>query len=713
MTIRQSLLLSLTFILTFTSAAILAVAAFVGVRGAEDLTRSVIEATETRLSEEVDRFLEEVERDVLVTLDWMRSNDLGPSDYEYLNRFFQPLIESTPQLSSVLIARSDGSEYSILQDPADPNKWQNRVLRPTDWGDQALLRYWDTRTGAADEQFGNLDYDPRARPYYRVAVTSDSGGVVSWTAPYIFFVTRDPGITGGAYWVTPGSTDTIVVAFNLLLLDLSSITSQASVSENGFAFALSTITTEESARLVGVPGSGTMLSTDEIRRRLLPDSSVVAKPDEVPALPAADRFEPAPLSRAVEMWSSEGRKTGAISYQIDGDRWWASFRAHDLGSHTMWIAVAAPETDFIGDLVALVRQVGLVALLAFVAAVLLATWLAHRFARPLEALAHSSAQITRLDLRSDLPIESRLKEIKGLAEQQERMRVALDSFTRYMPVEIVRRLMERGEAARIGGQRRVITILFTDIEGFTTIAESHSAEETTEHLTDYFELILDIIRHHRGEVNQLMGDGVVAYWGAPAANPDHASHAVRAILECKAQLDKLNPQWEAEGKPGLPTRFGMATGEVVVGNVGSPSRLAYVAVGDPANLASRIEGLNKFYGTRLLVAGDTRDRTGNEFEWRQVDGVRAKGKSKVVELYEPLGYSGAVSPERLTFRDGYEAALREYRSGKFADALRHLDDIAARNKDDESVRRLRRLSEEYVRASPPDGWDGVTDYYAK
>ncbi len=165
------------------------------------------------------------------------------------------------------------------------------------------------------------------------------------------------------------------------------------------------------------------------------------------------------------------------------------------------------------------------------------------------------------------------------------------------------------------------------IAGFTPISEGLTPEELAAHMSEYFEGLIETIHRHGGEVNQLLGDGALSFWGAPRHNPDHATQAVEAALEFKALLAELNSDWHARGKPALPTRFGMNTGEVMVGNVGSKSRIAYSAVGDAVNVASRIEGINKFYGTTILASGRVRDGdTDDRFEWRHVDSVRAKGK---------------------------------------------------------------------------------------
>jgi two-component system sensor histidine kinase/response regulator len=445
--IRQSLFASVIFLLLLTSAAILAVAAFAAIRGAEGLTRSVIDATEDRMSLEMERFLGEVERDLLIARDWAREHALIPTDTGQLNALFRPMIERSPQLSSILLSTSTGAEYMLLQDPGEPSRWVNRIVQRDLWGNRALFRRWDQATGESSESFEELEYDPRLRTYYRTAVQSDSGAVVAWTPPTVFFTTRDPGITAGAWWSNAQGSDTTVIAFDVLLLDLSRITTRASVSENGRAFIIASESPEDPPRIVGLPGSGVEVSDAELRTRLLRDSASLG-PDALPNLPNAVELGVASVSRSIAAWEGASRSEDPIRFDVDGDPWWASFRARPLGSHGIWVAVVAPESDFLGNVVALTRQVAVASFLALLVAIILATRMARSYARPLEALAESSTRISNLELDAVPPIRSRLAEIKELADEQERMRVALDSFSRYMPVEIVRRLVAQGKRQR-------------------------------------------------------------------------------------------------------------------------------------------------------------------------------------------------------------------------------------------------------------------------
>jgi adenylate cyclase len=394
---------------------------------------------------------------------------------------------------------------------------------------------------------------------------------------------------------------------------------------------------------------------------------------------------------------------------------WAGTREFRLGSDRSLLAVVAiPEDDL---LAAIVRQRQVI-LVVFAAALLLAGVtvlpLSRHFSEPLVELAENSKRIGELDLDPSEPIATNLLEVDQLAAEQERMRVALDAFSRYVPVEVVRGLLSRGDAARIGGVRRSITILFSDIVGFTSIAESMTPEALTAHLAEYFGDLMTAIREDgHGEVSQIVGDGVVAFWGAPALDSDHPVHAVEGLLRCLDRLEISNTRWEQRGLPALPTRFGLAAGPTVVGNVGAPTRLSYTAVGDSMNLASRVEGLNRFYGTLALATGELRDLTGERFAWRDVDRVRVKGKDVAVEIFEILGRSGEVADERLAFAARYEEALSAYRDRSFDSAIAILEGLVGEYPGDASVQRLLERCLLLRQRSPADDWDFTTRFTSK
>ncbi len=705
--IRQSLLFGLTLLILFTSSTILISSVIGAFRTSQDLTREVIDEAGLLVGGEVERYFKEVERSLRIVSIWAKTNELDPSNEQHLTPLLQPLIAESPRISSIMIADNSGAELMFLQDPLEPESWTTRLIDPKRWKDQAYIRKSNQHSGVLSEGLESYHYETKNRLYYQEAMAADNGGTIVWTQPSIFFVTHDPGMTAVTRW-TNTSGDSVIAAFDVLLLDVSRMTATTKISQRGSAFVF---LESDPHRLVGLPGDGNEMDDSKIRARLMPEMDKPVIADTSPELPVAGNSGIAPLDAAVRQWESNDRPNNSLRFKFEKENWWAHFSRISVGQNSFVVGTIAPQSDFLSGLDNSIRRIALVTLVAILLSSLLAIRLASSFARPLEALAEASRRIRDLDLSPGVATKSHFTEIQDLVDEQERTRLALDSFTKYMPVEIVRDLVAKGKAAKIGGDRREITILFTDIQGFTGIAESRTAEAVTELLTDYFETLLETIRANGGEVNQLLGDGLVAYWGAPVPFEDHANRAVKAILRCHEEITALGERFVKEGKPILPTRFGVATGEVMVGNLGSKSRLAYAAVGDTANLASRIEGLNRFYGTRLLVAEETRNQAGGDFEWRHVDGVRAKGKAMTVELYEPLGRKGFVHPEILRFRDIYQSALYEYRAGHFQSALQLLNSI--KGPKQLSIERLKGLSKQYLQAPPPVGWDGVTDYGVK
>jgi adenylate cyclase len=208
-----------------------------------------------------------------------------------------------------------------------------------------------------------------------------------------------------------------------------------------------------------------------------------------------------------------------------------------------------------------------------------------------------------------------------------------EMFSQYVPEAVVARLVEQPELMRLGGDARVLTLMFTDLANFTGMSERLSAEATVEVLTEYFNTMTPIIHRHGGTVDKFIGDAVMAFWGAPLDDPQHAVHAVQAAMDMQAAMAALSERLQARGLPSIAMRIGVHTGRVVVGNIGSQTRFSYTVIGDAVNLASRLEGANKEFGTGILLSGATAALLPANVSVRRLGTVQVKGKTEAVEVY--------------------------------------------------------------------------------
>ena len=209
------------------------------------------------------------------------------------------------------------------------------------------------------------------------------------------------------------------------------------------------------------------------------------------------------------------------------------------------------------------------------------------------------------------------------------------AFGLYVSPEVVDHVMAHPERLALGGERRRVTVLFTDLEGFTALTERLGAEQVTRILNLHFTSATAIIKRHGGTLNRFIGDAIMAMWGAPMDDPRQALHAVQAACEMQEDLGRLRSQLEAEGLPPIRMRIGIHTCTAVVGNLGSSDRFDYTAIGDGVNLAARLEGVNKLYGTGILLSGETMALLEGTPATRLVDRVIVKGKSQPVDIYTP------------------------------------------------------------------------------
>lgn len=698
----------MTLLILLTGGTILIATWIAGNATVNDLSKAIIARVADSIEADLETFFGSVRSSVRIGRDWAESGLVDATDVNQLNSLFVPILEQHPQLSSMMVATSNGVEYLLLRDALNPNVWTNRLVRADDWGQRVLNRTWNSSTGAREEEFGELDYDPRRRIWYQMALETRPGRDIAWTKPVIFFITKDPGITAATHTViTHGSPQTCVIAFDLLLMDISRFTTRHKVSENGMAFVVVEGAGTTELQVIGLPRREEYADAAAIREALIfvPPESAVA--DSEARLPPVEELGIPALNHALQQWSAASNTIDPFRFKSDGLTWWGGMRPFPLGEQSFWIGVIVPTRDLVGNIETTRRITIVISIAALLAAIVMAVVMARNYGKPLEALAGSSLRIRELDLEHEAAVESPLAEINQLADAQTQMLAALQSFSRYVPVDLVRELLKRGEVAQIGGRRESLTILFTDIRDFTTVAENTTPEQLATHMAEYFSEMLEVLQDFHATVDKFVGDALVAFWNAPNPTPDHATHAVAAVLACRERIADCNRSWVKRGLPSLPTRFGLALGEVVVGNIGAETRLSYTALGDTVNLAARLEGLNRVYGTEILVSEPVRDATGARFDWRFVDLVAVKGKAQAMSIYEPLDLAGTVDEATREFARNYERAWEMYRARRFADAADVLRRLQAQHGDEVSVMRLLNICERYLRNPPASDWDGV------
>ncbi|OGV58112.1 MAG: hypothetical protein A2283_16250 [Lentisphaerae bacterium RIFOXYA12_FULL_48_11] len=294
-----------------------------------------------------------------------------------------------------------------------------------------------------------------------------------------------------------------------------------------------------------------------------------------------------------------------------------------------------------------------------------------------------------------------------LLERHEKRKLR-NAFSTYVTPSIVKRVMEDPNMLKLGGQRRTMTAFFSDVAGFTAISEESTPEALVAMLNDYLDAMTGIIFKHEGTLDKYQGDGIMAFWNAPV---DQENHAYRA---CCAAIDSINcirndlhPRWKAEGKPLLSIRIGVNTGAMIVGNMGSRTRMNYTVMGDPVNLASRLESANKEYGTRVMISEFVMEHVNDSLVVRELDILRVKGKLKPVRVYEVLAKAGEVDEGMLSLLDAYNEGLKLYRAGCWKDAESAFASAIKICKDDGPSNMYFRRCREFVNAPPKPGWDGV------
>lgn len=285
-------------------------------------------------------------------------------------------------------------------------------------------------------------------------------------------------------------------------------------------------------------------------------------------------------------------------------------------------------------------------------------------------------------------------------------------FGQYVPPELVDEMAKDPEHYSMEGRNRELTVLFSDVRNFTTISEGLDPKELTQLMNAYLGEMTVVIRNNRGTLDKYIGDAIMAFWGAPVEDTEHAQHAVMSAMSMQQALRRLDEPFKARGWPELHIGVGINTGTMTVGDMGSPVRQAYTVMGDTVNTASRFEGLTKQYGVGILVGEGTRLAV-KDVVFREIDRVRPKGKGDPVAMFEPLGLAGEVGPGELDELALWQEALRLYRTQDWEGAERQLMGLSERSPACKLYEIYLGRVAHYRTHPPGESWDGVTTFETK
>lgn len=339
--------------------------------------------------------------------------------------------------------------------------------------------------------------------------------------------------------------------------------------------------------------------------------------------------------------------------------------------------------------------------------------------KPVRTLASAARRIGEGNLEASVNISTgdELEELGGAFNEMVRglkeREFIKTTFERYVSKAVASELIRNPEMVRLGGLKRELTVMFSDIGGFTTLSETLPPESIVRHLNEYFEGMSAAILEFDGTINQFQGDAIVAFWGAPVPQENHPVLACFAALRCREFLESLQAKWFTEGLPHRTFRFGINTGEMVVGNIGSSSRFEYTVIGDEVNLASRLEGVNKIYGTQILISDKTCKFVKEEVVVRELDVIRVVGKAEPVRIFELVSRKGELDDRKRTILERFQVGIDLYRERKWDEAEECFRIILELEPADKPSQEYMRRCKEYQNFPPPTDWESVFELRGK
>jgi adenylate cyclase len=540
---------------------------------------------------------------------------------------FKAALQELPQMDSIYAGFENGAWLQVRR-TSDLNEEQRErlratahadiainLVRPTPGGELPMRRIFEDRQGS---DVGQLDlwkygYDARKRPWYQETMKVDRSLV---SLPYLSFSVGAPVITVSAplRGKVPG-----VLAADLKLDTFSDFVQAQRPGEHGIVLIF-----DSAGSLIAHPNLAEFIA------------SAMTHPSQ-PQLPNIKEINSGVAAAVLRRLDSRDHYDGTVS-DDQGNGYLFRLAKFSMGDqHSASILLLAAQRDFLQNVQRL-QITGLILAIIAGGVFIPVVWIfGNAMSRSLKDITAQATKLQRLAAPDPTPVKSHIREIGELGSTVNLAQRTIWSFARFVPKEIVRGVMDNSISTELGGVRKELTVVFTDVRNFTTIAESADPGTLMHQTSRYFSVLTEAFLAEGGTVDKFIGDAVMVFWNAPNPQPDHIERACRAVLAGRMACEKLNAEFEAEGLKPFFTRFGIHVGEAVVGNLGSTERMNYTALGNTVNLAARLEGLNKQFGTVILVSEGVYLRVQQCFQFRPLEAVVAKGMTKETRVFELVG----------------------------------------------------------------------------
>ena len=543
-------------------------------------------------------------------------------------------LTSAPQIDAAFVSFEDGFHRVVTRMDDDRRRSDPKIPASANWHSS----YIDAFAGQARRVRHRTFYDnwPHVVGAYDVGTIEDIRTLAGYQAAK---ATRSLIVEGP--WPNPDTGyPVITLRYPIIKDDIFIGCASANITLDVLSRFLTTHrASPHSTTLIADPTKGTIIAYPDPKKTVRREGNLLE-------LTTLDTIADDNVREANRLHNQTNRDEFLFASPQNGEEISASFTSIPASFGQPWeIIILTPTDDFVGTLKRTNRQ--MILLIAGLTGVelLLIYFFARRLSRPIENVSRQLRSVEDLTFSHAAPPSSKIKEIRELQTALALFETSLRSFALFVPLGVVRALIKTGIPLALGVESRFMTVLFADLQDFSRLAEQMTPNDLLAQLSVYFETVSRAIAEEHGTVDKFIGDGVMAFWGAPARRDDHVLRACCGALRAARRMQQLDLDWRAQGRPPLRLRIGLHCAEVLVGNVGSSERLSYTVMGDGVNVAARLEGINKEFGTTICISDSVVEAVGSDIVARPIKKVQVKGRKHKFMVYELLGIRTSDDPE--------------------------------------------------------------------